>query len=159
MPEAIAGRQPLSLLMVDADHFKRINDRFGHLVGDKVLVGMATLLQDCFPHPNFVGRYGGEEFCIAVVGLGEAEVERLVERIRLAVFGDTTWLPNGERTTVSIGMSTLGYLPCSLTELVKRADDALYAAKFGGRNRFVNWRHLSSRPTAQQTGKSLSSAG
>jgi diguanylate cyclase (GGDEF)-like protein len=153
LSDAIAERQPLSLLMVDADHFKAINDRFGHLTGDKVLVGMATLLQNFCHPPNLVGRYGGEEFCIATAGLSDADVERLMERMRIAVSDVRGWLPTGERTTVSIGIASLGHSPCKLADLVKRADDALYMAKSGGRNRVVNWKHMHPKPTTQQAGK------
>ena len=144
--EAAARRLPLSFLMIDADHFKRVNDRYGHLAGDEVLVGLAALLQEFCRPPSLVGRYGGEEFCIALVGLSEADVERLAERVRRAVGNATTWLPGGERTTVSIGIATLANVPSTLAEIVKRADDALYAAKSAGRNRFVNWKNMSPRP-------------
>jgi diguanylate cyclase (GGDEF)-like protein len=108
-----------------------------------VLVGLATLLREFCPSPSLVGRYGGEEFCIALVGLSETNVERLVEQIRRAIGSVRTWLPGGERTTVSIGIAMVDDPPCTLTEVVKRADDALYAAKSSGRNRFVNWKTMS----------------
>jgi len=81
--------------------------------------------------------------------VGEAQVEHWVERVRLAVAADRSWLPNGERVTVSIGIASLERRPCTLTELVKRADEALYAAKAGGRNRFVNWKALSRQPSIE----------
>jgi len=137
---AIAARQPLSFIMIDADHFKAVNDRFGHLVGDGVLIGLAGLLKESCRPPNLLGRYGGEEFCILMVGVREAEVAYWAERVRLAISGIRTWLPTGERMTVSIGIASLGQQPCKLAELVKRADDALYAAKSGGRDRIVNAR-------------------
>ncbi len=149
LSNAIAARQPLSFVMVDADHFKKINDRFGHLVGDRVLIGLSKLLKDCCKPPHLLARYGGEEFCIMLIGVGEAQVEHWVERVRLAVAADRSWLPNGERVTVSIGIASLERRPCTLTELVKRADEALYAAKAGGRNRFVNWKALSRQPSIE----------
>lgn len=138
---AEAGR-PLSFVMVDADHFKTVNDRFGHVVGDNVLVSLANLLREFCVAPHLVGRYGGEEFCLAITGLSEAVVAQRLERIRSAVSDVRTWLPSGEPTTVSIGMASLDDRHCTLADLVKRADAALYAAKSGGRNRVVNWRDL-----------------
>jgi diguanylate cyclase (GGDEF)-like protein len=139
---ALAARQQLAFVMIDADHFKAINDEFGHLVGDGVLIGLASLLKACCKPPHLLGRYGGEEFCILLVGAGDVEVEYWAERVRVAIAGSREWLPGGGRVTVSIGITTLGRSPCALADLVKRADDALYAAKSRGRNRFVNWNSL-----------------
>ena len=77
-----------------------------------------------------------------LVGAGDVEVEYWAERVRVAIAGARDWLPGGGRVTVSIGIATLGRSPCALADLVKRADDALYAAKSRGRNRFVNWKSL-----------------
>jgi diguanylate cyclase (GGDEF)-like protein/PAS domain S-box-containing protein len=136
---ALGLRQPMTFFMVDADHFKRINDRFGHVVGDKVLIGLADLLRRFCSDQDLVGRYGGEEFCVAAAGMSGREAERLAERILLAVADIATWLPNGERVTISIGLASLGSAPCDIADLVKRADEALYVAKTTGRNRFVRW--------------------
>jgi diguanylate cyclase (GGDEF)-like protein len=141
-------RQHLSLMMLDVDHFKRINDRYGHAAGDEVLIGLVNVLKGACRGLDLVGRYGGEEFCIAVVGLDEADVEKLAERIRLAVVKVTTWLPDGGRITISIGIASLGSEPCAADDLVKRADHALYAAKAAGRNRVVSWSALPMRAEA-----------
>jgi diguanylate cyclase (GGDEF)-like protein len=146
---ALAARQQLSFIMIDADHFKAINDKFGHLVGDGVLVGLANLLKECCRPPHLLGRYGGEEFCIVLVGAGDVEVEYWTERVRVAIAGSRGWLPGGGRVTVSIGIASLGRQPCALADLVKRADDALYAAKSRGRNRFVNWKTLPRKSPAR----------
>ena len=153
LSDAAMARRPLSFVMVDADHFKTVNDRFGHLVGDSVLVGLANLLREFCTAPHLVGRYGGEEFCLAITGLSEAVVAQRVERIRFAVSDVRTWLPSGEPTTVSIGMASLGNQPCTLADLVKRADAALYAAKTGGRNRVVNWRDIVQDPQPRESDK------
>ena len=152
--DAVMTRRPLSFVMVDADHFKTVNDRFGHLVGDHVLVGLANLLREFCAAPHLVGRYGGEEFCLAITGLSEAVVAQHVELIRFAVSDVRTWLPSGESTTVSIGMASLGHQPCTLADLVKRADAALYAAKSAGRNRVVNWTDLAPEPQPRESGRS-----
>jgi diguanylate cyclase (GGDEF)-like protein/PAS domain S-box-containing protein len=146
---ALGQRQAMSFFMVDADHFKGINDRFGHGVGDTVLVGLADVLERSCGDRDLVGRYGGEEFCIAATGLTEQGAEQLAERIRRAVGDIATWLPNGERVTISIGIASLGSTPCAMAELVKRADEALYAAKSTGRNRYVSWERM--RPPAGAT--------
>ena len=139
----------LSFLMLDVDHFKSINDRFGHVVGDKVLVGLVELLKDICGDVHLVGRYGGEEFCIAMRGLGADETKTLAEDIRLAVAEVTTWLPTGERSTVSIGITSLGEEASgTIADLVKQADQALYAAKSTGRNRCISWSRMSHGPDA-----------
>ena len=150
LSNAITNRQRLSFIMVDADHFKKVNDRFGHLVGDRVLIGLSNLLKDCCKPPHLLSRYGGEEFCIMLVGVGDAEAESWIERVRLGVSADRSWLPNGERVTVSIGIASLEGRPCTLSELVKRADEALYAAKSGGRNCVVNWKALLRSPSVRE---------
>lgn len=131
--------RPVSFLMFDADHFKSINDRFGHATGDKVLIGLVRILKDTCHDKGPVGRYGGEEFCLAIAGFAETDVEKLADQIRLAIAGVSTWLPNGERVTVSIGMAFSQDGAGEITELVKRADEALYHAKSTGRNRVINW--------------------
>jgi diguanylate cyclase (GGDEF)-like protein len=141
LKEARAQRKPMSFLMLDADHFKRVNDRFGHAVGDKVLVGLADVMKRSCGERGLIGRYGGEEFCIAVAGLDDKEVERLAEQLRRAVSDVKTWLPNGESVTISIGIASID-AHCEVADLVKRADSALYTAKATGRNRFVTWKDV-----------------
>ena len=136
---AINQRELISFIMVDADHFKRVNDRFGHGVGDEVLVGLADVLKSSCCARDSVGRYGGEEFCMAVVGRTEDDVVRLAEHIRREIGEVRTLLPNGERVTISIGIASQMPDSGELADLVKRADEALYAAKNAGRNRVVSW--------------------
>ena len=95
---AIKQRGLISFIMVDADYFKRVNDRFGHGVGDEVLVGLADILKSSCGARDSVGRYGGEEFCMAVVGRTEDDVVRLAEHIRREVAEVSTVLPNGEKS-------------------------------------------------------------
>lgn len=140
--DAVGQRQRMSFFMVDADHFKRINDRFGHLVGDKVLVGLADILRRCCGDRDLVGRYGGEEFCLVATGMTEQQAEDFAEQIRLAVADITTWLPNHERVTISIGIASLGDASREIADLVKHADEALYAAKTAGRDRVVTWERM-----------------
>jgi diguanylate cyclase (GGDEF)-like protein len=139
LQNALGQHRNFSFLMLDVDHFKNINDRFGHAVGDKVLVGLVELVKSICPGGFLIGRYGGEEFCIAMAGLAEREVERLAEHIRSTVSNVTAWLPDGGRVTISIGIASCSGAPCEITDLVDRADEALYAAKTSGRNRIVKW--------------------
>ncbi len=139
LKNALGQRKHFSLLMLDVDHFKSINDRFGHTVGDKVLIGLVELLTKLSRGGYFVGRYGGEEFCIAMVGLPDQAVEGFAEHIRSAISKETTWLPNRRQVTISIGIASHTGVACEIADLVNRADQALYAAKTAGRNRIVRW--------------------
>jgi diguanylate cyclase (GGDEF)-like protein len=141
-----AGQPTVSFLMVDGDHFKSINDRFGHAVGDRVLIGLVEIMHRLSSEGALVGRYGGEEFCLAVVGRPKAEAEDLAERIRSAVAVERTWLPEGQRVTVSIGVSFRADRSLPIADLVQRADEALYAAKLEGRNRVVSWERMRASP-------------
>ncbi|MBT2968372.1 MAG: diguanylate cyclase [Candidatus Thiodiazotropha sp. (ex Ctena orbiculata)] len=125
---------PLSILMCDLDDFKTINDQFGHLAGDAVLEGIAELIREVVRASDFAGRYGGEEFTIALLDIDpEAAVgiaHRLLERI--ADF-DCASL-SGRRVTASIGVASWDGQQ-SLSAFIQDADDALYVAKQGGKNR------------------------
>lgn len=126
-----------TVMMIDIDFFKRVNDTFGHDVGDRVLVGIANYLTDTFRTADFLARYGGEEFMAVLprTDLAQADVlaVRLQERIRSApigVAGGVT-IP----ITISIGMSQLKPDDANADQIIKRSDIALYQAKNNGRNR------------------------
>jgi len=129
---------PLSLLLLDVDHFKSINDKRGHAGGDCVLSGLARLMQQQARKVDIVGRWGGEEFVVALSGADEAGGELAAERIRAAMQAMVVQDEDGQeiRVTVSIGA-------CCMVEgetaeqLIDRADQAMYRAKAGGRNRVV----------------------
>ena len=125
---------PLSLQMLDIDHFKSINDRFGHAAGDSVIRAIADILRDNLRHTDLAARIGGEEFAILlpetdIVAAGH-HAERLRQSIALHDFGDG--LPG---ITVSIGLSCVGFDESTIEPALLRADDALYRAKQSGRNR------------------------
>jgi len=127
----------LSLVMVDIDHFKKVNDTLGHPAGDRVLSEIASLLKNSVRKKDTVARYGGEEFILI---LPEANLEAsfmIAERIRRLI--EKTPMETGQaqiNSTVSIGISNFpSHQPRSKEELVKMADLALYEAKGGGRNR------------------------
>ncbi|HVG24799.1 MAG TPA: GGDEF domain-containing protein [Thermoanaerobaculia bacterium] len=134
---------PVSLLMLDLDHFKRINDTFGHSAGDQVLQGIGQLLRDSCRVYDVPGRYGGEEFCIVLPETKTGNTTVVAERIRQRLASSE--LPCGDGSvavTASIGIAGMdstdgGVL--SPAELVERADRALYAAKNRGRNRVEMW--------------------
>ena len=141
LTNARASGSTMGFLMLDADHFKSVNDRFGHATGDKVLVGLAEVMRRTCVDGCAIGRYGGEEFCIAVGGRSDRELERLAEKLRVDVSEVTTWLPDGQTVTISIGVACMDN-DCTVSDLVKRADSALYTAKSTGRNRFVAWKDV-----------------
>ncbi len=124
---------PLSLLMLDVDHFKRINDTYGHEAGDKVLVAIAQLLGGCARVIDVVARVGGEEFAVILPNTDAGGAHEVAERMRSAV-ARSNWL--GQPTTVSIGAATL-HDKEDAASLYTRADAALYAAKTSGRDRVV----------------------
>lgn len=134
--------QTLSLLMLDLDHFKRVNDTFGHQVGDEVLKAVAQTLQEHLREVDFLGRYGGEEFTILLPSTAERQAEHLAQRLCRAVEAKRVHLPEGDeiQVTISIGVSSsTGGLDAAET-LLSRADEALYLAKQQGRNRVAVYR-------------------
>jgi diguanylate cyclase (GGDEF)-like protein len=122
----------LAVLMFDIDHFKRINDGFGHQAGDDVLRKVAALTREQFRAEDLVGRIGGEEFVCIVSGLTDREARRLADRLCAAIARGTRAdkLPP---VTISIGLATYRQGD-DVEQLLGRADAALYEAKEGGRN-------------------------
>jgi diguanylate cyclase (GGDEF)-like protein len=129
---------PLSLAVVDLDHFKGINDRHGHAVGDEMLRRVAAHLHESFRGEDAIARIGGEEFVVAMLGMGrEVAVTRLAGVLQ--VFADTTHDVDGERVSVggSAGVAEQGRDGTGFEELYRAADDALRVAKVSGRGRVV----------------------
>jgi len=132
-----AGRSgdPLSLIIVDIDHFKKINDSYGHPFGDVVLKRVAITQRDMLRSYDIIGRIGGEEFMVITPGLDLPEAGLLAERLRQAIAGER--ISEGGvlvKVTVSAGVATMAEQDDSVQALIKRADLALYQAKQGGRN-------------------------
>jgi len=126
-------QRPLTLVFFDADHFKRINDSFGHVVGDKVLVLVAEMLRAGVRECDLLGRYGGEEFVVLLIETGLEAALKLAERMRTAIGGhELAEVPGG--ITVSAGLAELRQGESAET-LLMRSDRALYQAKESGRNR------------------------
>lgn len=137
MRKARARQAPLAVLMIDVDHFKTINDRLGHAVGDQVLVAIAATLARHIRAPELLARVGGEEFMVLVPQGDEAAVRDLAERLRRAVERQDIAAAAAAtvRCTVSIGYCISVNAQAEWQRLVVIADQALYAAKRGGRNR------------------------
>ncbi|MGO9834355.1 MAG: diguanylate cyclase [Polyangiaceae bacterium] len=127
---------PLSVLLLDVDHFKRVNDTRGHAAGDAVLQGVAQVLARVARRSDIVARWGGEEFVVALAQTGEAGARIAAERVRRAVAEASFPVPGGEplRVTVSIGAAS-ALAPWTTEGVIAAADEAMYAAKARGRNR------------------------
>lgn len=128
--------QPFSLLLLDIDFFKKINDTYGHPVGDVALRTVAGIIRKSVRTIDFVARYGGEEFAVGLVGADSAGAEQMAERIRKTV--EITRITSGAHSfpcTISIGVATARNAREKREELITRADNALYHAKRSGRNR------------------------
>jgi diguanylate cyclase (GGDEF)-like protein len=124
-----------SVACLDIDHFKAVNDSYGHAAGDAVLVAMAQKLNRQLRPGDHLGRSGGEEFLALLVGCDPAQALVAAERLRLAVFNKTELHPGADqRLTISIGVATASAADRSADALLARADAALYLAKAGGRN-------------------------
>ncbi len=133
---------PLSLLMLDVDHFKQFNDSYGHPAGDEVLRQVARVLNDTRRANDVVARYGGEEFAVILVDTAKFTAAKVAERVRERIaahdFADAaTKASKGTTITVSLGVATFPDDGGDAEALVRAADTALYAAKRAGRNRVV----------------------
>jgi diguanylate cyclase (GGDEF)-like protein len=134
--EAVTRHRPISLLVIDIDHFKRINDRHGHAVGDDVLRKVAHEISDAVREGDRVYRYGGEEFIVVCQGLPHKAAVLAGERLRLGIASlAIADLP----ITASIGVATSPEDGADLKALFETADARLYEAKFAGRDRVVGW--------------------
>jgi diguanylate cyclase (GGDEF)-like protein len=146
------NKAPLAALMVDVDHFKRINDTHGHAAGDQVLVALARCLERELRATDVVVRYGGEEFTVILpdtpVAGGFVSGERL--RAAIAALTEREGLPAGVRITASIGVAAVNAGEEG-AQLLSRADAALYQAKRGGRNRVVAASAQVKRPAADKS--------
>jgi diguanylate cyclase (GGDEF)-like protein len=135
-------KQPLSLIMIDVDHFKRFNDTYGHQAGDDCLKKVATALEEQTYRPSdMAARYGGEEFAMILPSIDEDGASVVASRIResIAALAIPHSGSNGNRVvTVSVGVATVRpVLGSKAEEVIRRADEALYQAKGAGRNRVM----------------------
>ena len=130
------ARREFCVLIIDVDHFKKVNDSLGHVEGDQVLIRVAGILSENVRPADLVARIGGEEFMIVLTDTGPQVAMAVAERIRTAVSAATLRSGDGQdiRITVSIGVSPSGLCPTAMEPILRRADAALYQAKRGGRN-------------------------
>ena len=134
--EARARALPLAAMMLDIDHFKRVNDQYGHARGDEVLRRVADALRDHTDGRDLCARVGGEEFALLLAVADDSQATARAERLRRHLAGVVFDTPRGPLSvTVSIGVSALTVDCDSLDALLAQADDRLYTAKRGGRNR------------------------
>jgi diguanylate cyclase (GGDEF)-like protein len=136
---------PISLLIIDIDHFKKVNDTYGHPVGDSVLKGIAEKIKKTIRNIDVPARYGGEEFAVILPGTDENGAMNMAERLRKAM-GSTKFASEkgAFSVTVSTGVSTFTKEIKNKEELVETADKALYHAKRNGRNQSILWSAIKS---------------
>ena len=137
---AARGGDPVSALMIDIDHFKKINDSFGHDIGDEVLREFAVRLASNVRAVDLPVRYGGEEFTVIMPDTKIEDAQRIAERIRLHVAGSPFRVSNGDEllmVTISIGVAATVGPDDTAEALIKRADEAVYEAKAAGRNMVI----------------------
>ena len=130
-----SSNYPYAILLIDLDHFKSVNDTYGHLIGDRILIASAKLIQQNIRRTDILGRYGGEEFLIIIKETHPYEIRRLAERCRLAL-ADYPHIINAQKTiivTCSIGVA-FSHANYSALQVLNEADQALYQAKTRGRN-------------------------
>jgi diguanylate cyclase (GGDEF)-like protein len=133
---AVRNGRPLAALMIDLDHFKQINDRFGHTLGDWVLQKVGEVLRSELRGEDLCGRYGGEEFAVLLPETEGPKAQKVAERLRLRIAAIE--IPGAEKTarvTASLGIALRPPHPVALEELLTQADHALYLAKQNGRDR------------------------
>ncbi|MCR4336320.1 MAG: GGDEF domain-containing protein [Candidatus Omnitrophica bacterium] len=137
--QRVLSRQAsLSFLMIDVDYFKNYNDQHGHLVGDQLLREITRIIQENVREIDMVGRYGGEEFCVILPDTGQEDAYLVAERIRQAMESQAIKVYDLSLTaTVSIGIATLLIHAQKVSDLIERADHALYEAKGLGRNKVI----------------------
>ncbi len=134
--EARRASKALAVLFLDIDHFKRINDSYGHSAGDACLKAVMAEIADELRQGDYVGRYGGEEFLVVLPGAGGTNGSVIAERIRRRIEGIQLTIADTQcRVQVSIGVAALYHDVATPDELIERADSALYQAKTDGRNR------------------------
>ena len=141
----------LAVLMADIDHFKKVNDTYGHDVGDVVIRGLADILRRQKRTTDIVARFGGEEFVTLCEQTDEKGAMLLAERIREELGRTTFRTPQGALTvTCSIGVAIFPEAGRDWEALFRAADEALYVSKRSGRNRCTAWRAPSSRPASRK---------
>lgn len=157
---------PLTIMLIDVDHFKRVNDTFGHPCGDRVLTRLGQEVMNAVRNSDLVARYGGEEILVIAPNTSLEEVMIVAERIRrmvedvvLTPLAVEEGKPSTLRITVSIGVATLDPTTHNVEALLNRADEALYYAKGEGRNRIVTYNRIASGAPVENGDLAMQHAG
>lgn len=134
--ESHERREPFAVLMIDADHFKKINDTYGHKTGDKVLIELASVCERALRQEDLVARYGGEEFVVFLNNVNAEIALMVANRLKEAIANSVIYADDNQevRFTVSVGVAPSG-ISDNVSMMIKMADDAMYLAKQNGRNR------------------------
>jgi len=144
-------QHPLTLLLLDIDHFKDYNDKYGHLEGDKVLVRFSQIIRTCLRTNDSAYRYGGEEFTVILPETAGEEARTVAQRIRAALEAEPFIPEGGEAVTVTISIGLTEYHPKEeLSTFIQRADQAMYRSKRSGRNKVSM---LYAKASPETTGK------
>lgn len=131
------ARQPVSVILFDVDHFKQVNDAFGHAAGDLALISLSAVVRASIRNGDMFGRLGGEEFALLLPGAGAQEALAVANRLRRQVERLRTALPSGDvlEMTISVGVATSHTAQTAMSEMLSFADQTMYEAKHAGRNR------------------------
>lgn len=163
-------QRSFSVIMADLDFLRRINNNYGHLAGDMVLIGISRIIQRSVRHEDAVARFGGEEFAVLLPDIDPEEAYAVAERIRVAIEEGWFEVPTSRtpiKTTMSLGVASYPYDATTVTDLIHQADIAVYQAKMEGRNRIVTASDLFYRikeeekqlPSGQETRQQSGPAG
>lgn len=125
-----------ALAMIDIDHFKKVNDMYGHEAGDGVLQQLALVLEESYPSPHVVSRFGGEEFCVLTTGMGEQAAMQSFEALRKRI-AQTLFKVNGTTLPITVSIGVSFRKDIDIPDMIGEADERLYVAKENGRNRIV----------------------
>jgi diguanylate cyclase (GGDEF)-like protein len=148
--EAARKNSDLVCIMVDIDHFKSINDRFGHAVGDEAIRMVSDILNNCEQADAIVGRYGGEEFCVVLPYTNLARGKEVAETLRNKIkSASVNFSGQDVKLTASFGVADAQADTTSISQLLENADEALYLAKESGRDRVVAWIKTDDEPPAE----------
>lgn len=135
--------QTLALMLIDIDHFKKINDSYGHPAGDTVLANLAAILRKTLRGIDILARYGGEEFAAVLINTGAGGAKKMAERLREYVMNTPFFIEKNKLTvTLSIGIAIYPHDAGTKDELIEKADQALYYAKNNGRNQVRLWKNM-----------------
>ena len=129
------SNQPCTVIMLDIDHFKQVNDRFGHIAGDRILCSVSKVLLNTMRPADLIARYGGEEFALCLPDTSKEDTSLIAERLRISISEAKTYIEEKQLPLVTVSIGVAEMQPGqTLDSLISNADDALYRAKAKGRN-------------------------